>query len=161
MKLLLVATALLAMAAPKKDPPTLPDPNASLAKEFGGKVWTDDDAIPNNTPESLKAWIAAQKEGVEVRRKGKEGPWPLSYVAVFKKPAAKGPITVRFFERGDPKHVVDQYSSDNDLATSVFAGQYDLDPDLGFNKDRTYVVKVGQLIKGKFQTYATGELTLK
>ena len=161
MKLLVFATALLAMASGKKEIIMPPDPNAALTKEFGGKVWADDDAIPNNTPETLKAWIAGQKEGVELRRKGKEGPWPVSYVAVFKKPAAKGPITVRFFERGDPKHVVDQYSPENDLATSVFAGQYDLDPDLGFNKDRTYVVKVGQLIKGKFQAYATGELTLK
>jgi hypothetical protein len=160
MKLLVFAVAFLAFAPAKKDE-SPPDPNAAIAKTYGGKVWADDDAIPPAKGDALKSWLSTQPAGVEVRRKTKEGPWPLSYLAVFKKPAAKGPITVRFFERGDPKHVVDQYSPENSDATSVFQGQYDLDPDLGFNKDRTYVVKVGQIIKGKFQTYATGELTLK
>jgi hypothetical protein len=43
----------------------------------------------------------------------------------------------------------------------VYHGTYDLDPDRGFNKGRTYVIKVGQIIKGKFMPYATAELKLK
>jgi hypothetical protein len=82
-------------------------------------------------------------------------------VAVFKKPAAKGPITVQFYDKEDPKNVVDQDSPSNDAATLVYQNTYDLDPDHGFNKGRTYVMKVGQIIKGKFQPYATGELKLK
>jgi hypothetical protein len=161
MKLLALSALLLALsAAKKKEPPPPADPNATVAKMYGGKVWADDKA-PASGGEALKTWLSSRPAGGEVGRKSKDGPWSVSYVAVFKKPAAKGPITVQFFDKDDPKNVVDQDSPSNDAATLIYQGSYDLDPDHGFNKGRTYVIKVGQIIKGKFLPYASAELKLK
>jgi hypothetical protein len=160
MKLLALSALLLALSAPKKkEPPPPADPNAEVGKTYGGKVWADD-----KTPASgaaLKTWLSSHPAGGEVGRKSKDGPWTVSYVAVFKKPAAKGPITVQFVDKDDPKNVVDQDSPSNDAATFIYQGTYELDPDHGFNKGRTYVIKVGQIIKGKFMPYASSELKLK
>lgn len=137
------------------------DPNAAVAKTHGGKVWVVSDRVPSVEGDRLSAWLASQTAAGTVERKAKDTPWTITYVAVFKKPAAKGPITVQFFEKEDRANVVDQYSADNDIATSVFQASYDLEPDHGFNAGRTYVIRVGQILKGKFQSYAEGQLTLK
>jgi hypothetical protein len=163
MKLLALSALLLAVApAKKKEAPPPPDPNSTISKSFGGKVWTDEKALAAPNAEALQAWLAARPAGGgEVARKSKDGPWTVAYVAVFKKPAAKGPITVQLFDKDDPKNVIDQDSPANDAATLVYHGIYDLDPDHGYNMGRTYVIKVGQIIKGKFLPYASGELKLK
>jgi hypothetical protein len=161
MKLLVLSVALLAVAATgKKKDATAPSPDASLAKTYGGRVWAADSPAPAS-PAELRAWLAAQRSTAELARQGKEGPWNLTYVAVFKRPAAKGPVTVKFFDKQDQKSLVEESSSQNDAATTVYHGSYELDPDHGFNKGHTYVVRVGQIIKGKFQPYASGEVTLK
>jgi hypothetical protein len=163
MKLLSLSVAVVALAgaARKNGPPVeAAPPNAALARTYGGRVWSTGGAAPAGG-EELRAWLAAHGGAAELARKEKEGPWTLSYVAVFKRPAAKGPVTVKFFDRADQKNVVEQSSSDNDAATLVYQGSYELDPDHGFNKGHTYLVKVGQIIKGKFQPYATGAVTLK
>ncbi|HXU80033.1 MAG TPA: hypothetical protein VN914_01465 [Polyangia bacterium] len=161
MKLLTLSVLLLALsAAKKKEPPPPADPNLAVAKQFGGKVWADE-KTPASGGEALKTWLGSRPAGGEIARKSKDGPWTVSYVAVFKKPAAKGPITVQFYDKEDPKNVVDQDSPSNDAATLIYHGTYELDPDHGFNKGRTYVIKVGQIIKGKFLQYASAELKLK
>jgi hypothetical protein len=160
MKLLALSVVLLAFSAAKKKEPPPADPNAAVAKMYGGKVWADDKA-PASSGDALKAWLSSHPAGGEVGRKSKDGPWTVAYVAVFKKPAAKGPITVQFCDKDDPKNVVDQDSPSNDAATLVYQGSYELDPDRGFNKGRTYVIKVGQIIKGKFLPYASSEVKLK
>jgi hypothetical protein len=158
MKLLTLSVALLALAGPSKKKEEAPaDANASLAKAYGGKVFGNESPPPISGDE-LRTWLAGQRGASELERKGKEGPWNLAYVAVFKKRAAKGPVTVKFFDKAT---LVEESSSDNDAATLVYHGNYELDPDHGFNKGRTYVVKVGQIIKGKFQPYASGEVILK
>jgi hypothetical protein len=161
MKLLTLAALLIALSGggKKKEPPPPPDPNVAVAKEHGGKVWTLEKGPAGG--EALKTWLSSRPAGGEVGRKSKEGPWTVNYVAVFKKPAAKGPITVQFFDKEDPKNIVDQDSPANDAATLVYQGTYELDPDHGFNKGRTYVMKVGQIIKGKFLPYASAEVKLK
>jgi hypothetical protein len=148
-------------AAKKKEEAPPPDPNAVVAKAHGGKVSVTDEALPSSEGDRLSAWLGARPKVPEVGRKTKDGPWNVSYVAVFKKPSAKGPITVQFFEKDDQKSVVDTYSPPNDVAALVFQSTYELEPDKGFNKGRTYVIKVGQILKGKFQSYASGELSLK
>jgi hypothetical protein len=137
------------------------DPNQAVAKSHGGKVWTQGDVIPELRGDELGHWLGAHPSTGEIKRKAKEGPWSIQFVAVFKHPAAKGPMTVQFAEKKDPKNLVDQFSPEIDAATLVFRGAYDLDPDRGFNAGHTYVVRVGQIIKQKFVPYATGELTLK
>jgi hypothetical protein len=160
MKLLALSVALFAVtAAGKKNAPEV-NPNAALAKAYGGRVWATEGAAPAGGAE-LRAWLAAQRGAAELARKGKEGPWTVTYVAVFKRPAAKGPVTVKFFDKADQKRLVEELSADNDAASVVYQGSYELDPDHGFNKGHTYLVKVGQIIKGKFQPYASGEVTLK
>jgi hypothetical protein len=137
------------------------DPNAGLAKPHGGKVWVQDAPFPAVEGEKLGTVLAGQKPAAEIAAKVKDGPWVIHYLAVFKKPAIKGPMTVQFFERSDRKNIVDQYSPTIDNPTVVFQSTYDLSPDLGFNKGRTYVIQVGQILKNKFVSYATGQVTLK
>jgi hypothetical protein len=162
MKLLALSALLFALstASGKKKEVPAADPNAAVAKTYGGKIWTEE-KVPAGGGEALRSWLSSHPAGGEVGRKSKDGPWTVAYVAVFKKPAAKGPITVQFFDKEDLKNVVDQDSPANDAATLIYQGTYDLDPDHGFNKGRTYLMTVGQIIKGKFQPYASGELKLK
>jgi hypothetical protein len=137
------------------------DPNAPLAKAHGGKVWVQEEPFPSTEGAKLGTYLAGKNPGAEVTAKVKDGPWVIHYLAVFKKPAIKGPMTVQFFERTDRKNIVDQYSPTLDNPAVVFQSTYDLSPDLGFNKGRTYVIQVGQILKKKFVPYATGEVTLK
>jgi hypothetical protein len=163
MKLLMLSVALFAAAAAAKkngSKEASASPDATLAKAYGGRVWAAESAPPAGSDE-LRAWLAAHHAGGELARKAKDGPWTVAYVAVFKRPAAKGPVTLKFFDKKDQMILVEESSSENDAATVVYHGSYELDPDHGFNKGHTYVVKVGQIIKGKFQPYASGEVTLK
>jgi hypothetical protein len=57
--------------------------------------------------------------------------------------------------------LVAQESSQAPGGGLVFQEPYDLETNNGFNKNRTYVMKVGQIISKRFVTYATGEVTLK
>ncbi len=160
--LVLVGATFLSLAAAKdKGEAPAADPNAGIAKEFGGKVWVNDDSIRAAKGDELRAWLTSHKPAIEVARKTKDGPWTISFLAVFKKPSVKGPMTVQYFEKGDAKNIVDQYSPPNEEASVIFLDTHDLEPDHGFNKGKTYVIKVGQIIKGKFVPYATGELTTK
>ncbi len=137
------------------------DPNVAIAKSYGGKVWVQDDSIRSVSGAPLRAWLESHKAPGEVASKTKDGPWTISFLAVFKKPALKGPMTIEYFEHGDMTSMVDQYSAPNDQACLVFVDTHDLEPDQGFNKGRTYIIKVGQLLKGKFVAYATGQVTTK
>jgi hypothetical protein len=137
------------------------DPNAGLAKPHGGKVWVQEEPFPTTEGDKLSTYLAGKQPAAELTAKVKDGPWVLHYLAVFKKPAIKGPMTVQFFERTDRKNIVDQYSPTLENPALVFQSTYDLSPDLGFNKGRTYVIQVGQILKNKFVSYATGQVTLK
>ena len=170
MKLWLVTVALLtattASAAPKKaaketaTKPTV-DPNTAVAKTHGGKVWVVSDSIPAVEGEGLEKWLAAHPSNVELARKGNEDRWPINFLAVFKKPPAKGPVTVMLVDKKEPRIIVDQFSPQTPGAALVYQEGYDLEQNNGFNKGHTYLIKVGQLINKKFQLYATGEITLK
>ena len=137
------------------------DPNAALAKPHGGKVWVQGDPFPTTEGDKLHGYLAGKKPAAEVAAKKKDASWEIFYLAVFKKPAIKGPMTVQFYERTDPKNIVDQYSAPIESAALVFQSSYELSPDLGFNKGRTYVIRVGQILKKKFVPYASGTITLK
>src|SRR4051812_613978 len=115
MKLLALTAVLLVFSAAKKKEAPPSDPNAVVAKAHGGKVWTEE-KLPAGG-EALRTWVSSHPAGGEVGHKTKDGPWTVAYVAVFKKPVAKGPITVQFFDKEDPKNVVDQDSPSNDAAT--------------------------------------------
>ncbi len=97
----------------------------------------------------------------EVTKKANEERWPINFLAVFKKPPAKGPLTIEFMDKKEPGTLVDQYSTETPVGTLVYQEPYDLDTNNGFNKGHTYVIKVGQIIKKKFVNYASGEVTLE
>jgi len=161
MKAMMVVVALLALGGGKKPEAKVADPNEKASKAHGGKVWVQGDTIPSEQGDALMQWLGSHPATQAIGQKAKDGPWAIQYVAVFRKPAAKGPMTVQFVDKTDPKNVVDQYSPNNDAAALVFQSSFDLDPDRGFNKGHTYLIKVGQLIKKSFVVYATGEVTLK
>jgi hypothetical protein len=168
MKFWLVAVVMLATtsasAAPKKankEAAPAVDPNTAVAKNHGGKVWVVSDSIPGVEGDVLEKWLAAHPANAEIVRKGNEERWPINFLAVFKKPPAKGPITVMLVDKKEPKIIVDQFSPQTPGAALVFQEGYDLEQNNGFNKGHTYIMRVGQLIKGRFQLYATGEITLK
>ena len=160
MKLLALAAAFLALAAAKKKDDAPVDPSAQLARTYGGRVWARGESAPAGGDE-LRTWLAANKPSAQLEHKNQDGAWTLTYLAVFKKAAPRGPMTVWFFDKQDARNIVDQCSAENAEASVVSKGTCDLDPDHGFNKGHSYLVKVGQLIKGRFQPYAAGEVSLK
>jgi hypothetical protein len=170
MKIWLVAVVLLAAtsasAAPKKaakeaaTKPTV-DPNIALAKVHGGKVWVVSDSLPSAEGAELEKWLTAHPANAELACKNNEDRWAINFLAVFKKPPAKGPMTVMFVDKKEPRIIVDQVSPQTPGAALVYQEGYDLEQNNGFNKGHTYVIRVGQLIKGKFQLYASGDITLK
>ena len=145
----------------KKGATTEADPNVVVGKAHGGKVWIVTAPPPNVEGEELSKWLSSHAPAAEVAKKSNEERWPITFIAVFKKPPAKGPLTVEFVDKKEPGTLVDQYSTQSQSGSLVFQEPYDLDTNNGFNKGRTYVVKVGQIIKGKFVSYANGEVTLK
>ena len=169
MKIWLVAVVLLAAtsasAAPKKAgkeaAKPMVDPNTEVAKTHGGKVWVVTDSIPSSEGAELGKWLTAHPANAELTCKNHEDRWAINFLAVFKKPPAKGPMTVMFVDKKEPKIIVDQVSPQTPGAALVYQEGYDLEQNNGFNKGHTYVIKVGQLIKGKFQLYASGDITLK
>ena len=137
------------------------DPNTAVAKAHGGKVWILAGTPPGAEGEELAKWLSSHPSASEVSKKPNEERWTINYLAVFKKPPAKGPMTIEFVDKKEPGTLVAQDSSQAPGGTLVFQEPYDLDANNGFNKGHTYVMKVGQLIKGKFVTYATAEISLK
>jgi hypothetical protein len=137
------------------------DPNLVVAKAHGGKVWVMVSSPPSVEGEDLNKWLASHPASAEVDKKPSDERWAINYIAVFKKAPARGPMTIEFVDKKDPGTLVDQYSSQPQDGMVVFQEPYDLDTNNGFNKGHTYLIKVGQILKGKFVSYATGEVTLK
>jgi hypothetical protein len=137
------------------------DPNTAAAKSHGGKVWVLTGSPPSAEGEELAKWLSTHAPTAEITKKAKEERWPINFLAVFKKPPAKGPLTIEFMDKKEPGTLVDQYSTQTPGGALVFQEPYDLDTNNGFNKDHTYIIKVGQIIKNHFVSYATGEVTLK
>lgn len=137
------------------------DPNTAVAKAHGGKVWILSSSPPNAEGEELAKWLSSHPSVGELSKKPSEERWPINYLAVFKKPPAKGPMTIEFVDKKEPGTLVAQDSSETMGGSVVFQEPYDIDTNNGFNKGHTYIIKVGQIIKGKFISYASGEVSLK
>jgi hypothetical protein len=155
-----LAVVLVAPRRPAK-PDAPADPNAALAKAHGGKVFVRSQPFPVLSGAQLSAWLSENGGAHELSRKGKDAPWTVEVLAVFKKPSYKGPVTVQFSDKTDPKSMNDQTSLPNDDGGTVFRGTYALDPDRGFNVGHTYIARVGQILNKKFVPYASGELVLR
>jgi hypothetical protein len=172
MRILLAGLALLVAlhAAPvlakghddgKKSATPAADPNVAASKAHGGKVWIITSNPPSGEGQDLVKWLSSHPPAAEVTKKPSDERWPVTYLAVFKHPPAKGPLTIEFVDKKEPGVLVAQDSSQAPGGSLVFQEPYDLEANNGFNKGHTYIVKVGQIIKKRFVTYATGEVTLK
>jgi hypothetical protein len=169
MRILLAGLALLVatQAAPafakggKEKKAASADPNTVVSKAHGGKVWILTTPPPGVEGEDLSKWLSSHPAKAELTKKPSEERWPINYLAVFKKPPAKGPITIQFVDKKEPGALVAEDSSQAMGGSLVFQEPYDLDVNNGFKKGHTYIIKVGQLIKRKFISYATGEVSLK
>lgn len=150
-----------APAAKKAKATPAADPNEVVAKNHGGKVWIVTGSPPSVEGEELNKWLSSHTSAAELTKNANEDRWAITFIAVFKKAPAKGPITVEFVDKRDPGTLVDQFSPPTVAESVVFQEPYDLDTNNGFNKGHTYIIKVGQLIKNKFVSYASGELSLK
>jgi hypothetical protein len=148
-------------AAGKKGAAPAADPNEVVGKAHGGKVWIIGANSPSGEGEDLNKWLSGHPSETTLTKKSNEERWPMTFIAVFKKTPAKGPITVEFVDKKEPGTLVDQFSPPTIAESVVYQEPYDLDTNNGFNKDHTYLIKVGQIIKGKFVSYASGEVTLK
>jgi hypothetical protein len=163
--LLVAMTAAPLHAKPGKggdrSPAAAADPNAAVAKVHGGKVWILTGGSPNVEGEELAKWLSSRPSATEITKQPNEERWTINYLAVFKKPPVKGPMTIQFVDKKDPGTLVAQESTQTPGGSIVFQEIYDLDANSGFNKGRTYIMKVGQILKNKFHTYATTEVSLK
>ena len=148
-------------AATKKSRSQEADPNEVVGKAHGGKVWIVTGPPPSVEGEDLNKWLSSHPSASELTKSANEDHWPLTFIAVFKKAPARGPVTVELVDKKDPGTLVDQFSPATVAESVVFQEPYDLDVNNGFNKNHTYTIKVGQLIRGKFVSYASGEFSLK
>lgn len=144
-----------------KSPAPAADPNAAVAKTHGGKVWILSGGSPNAEGDDLGKWLSSHPSVTEISKKPSEERWTINYLAVFKKPPAKGPMTIQFVDKKEPGTLVAQESTQTPGGSIIFQEPFDLDVNSGFNKGHTYIMKVGQIIRNRFQTYATTEITLK
>src|SRR5215831_2859818 len=101
MRALLLVAALLALANPRNKETKPADPNAVVAKSHGGRIWIQQSPVSEASGGELSQWLAAHPSAREITRKGKDAPWSIQFLAVFRKPAAKGPVIVKFFEKND------------------------------------------------------------
>jgi hypothetical protein len=145
----------------RKATATASDPNTVVAKAHGGKVWILTGPGPSTEGEDLSKWLSSHPPTAEVAKKPGTERWPVNILAVFKKPPLKGAMTYQFVDKKDPKTLVAEDSAQSQSTSVVFTQPYDLEENIGFNKGHTYIIKVGQLIKKRFVTYATGEVSLK
>jgi hypothetical protein len=160
------ATPVLAKGGRSKKAPSsassAADPNAVVGKTHGGKLWILAGPLPGSEGEYLSKWLSSHPSATEVSKKPTEERWSISYIAVLKSLPAKGPMTITFVDKKEPRTLVAQDSSQMPGGGSVvFQEPYDIDVNNGFNKGHTYIMKVGQLIKGRFKSYVSGEITLK
>jgi hypothetical protein len=133
--------------------------------KLAGKVYFSETAIKDQSPTALAELFAKSSPKIELKRRSDKR-WGATAVAFFKKPAASGPITIWIYDKSDKdsikaKEPVATKSVDNAKATDVFIYDLDLDPDDGFNKGRTYLFQVGQIISKKDRVYAAGEVLLQ
>ncbi|MCA9669472.1 MAG: hypothetical protein KC503_27945 [Myxococcales bacterium] len=158
---LVVALALLASSAPAE------------AKRKGGgaipramlrKVYFSKPPIKNAELSRLVSRFKGAKAHASLVRDARKE-WKVNMVAFFRKKSFPGPITIWVYDKADkasikakePVHVI----SVNASPTRAFVHELFLDANVGFNKNHTYLVQVGQLIKRRARIYASGELELK
>ena len=129
-----------------------------------GKVFFSKTPIKDRSLKAVTKKFAKEKPTIELKR-NKDKSWEVTMVAIFKRKAHPGPITLWFYDKSDKaaikaKQTVHEVSIDSQ-PTQVFVHNLLIDPDRGFNKNRNYLIWVGQIIGKRNKVYARGEVALK
>ncbi|MBW2735183.1 MAG: hypothetical protein JRH20_22605 [Deltaproteobacteria bacterium] len=108
----------------------------------------------------------SKKKGAGVLPRGADKHWKGSMVAFLKKRCYAGPITIWYFDKSDKgavkrKEYSHMESTPGGKAREIVVHDLDLDPDVGLNKGRTYIIHLGQLLGRRKVIFAKGEVTLK
>ena len=138
--------------------------SAKTPRKMAGKIYFTTDRIKDVAPGALAGLFGKRKPKIELTRE-KDKHWKTTIVAFFRKPSAFGPITIWLYDKADkaalrakePVHVM---SVNNSKPKDLFVYDLDIDPNYGFNKKRTYIVFVGQIIGKRHRHYARGEVSL-
>jgi len=137
---------------------------AKIPPKLMGKVFFTTSEVKDQSTEALVRLFTGAKTKLEVPR-NKKGRWPCTMVAFFRKPAVRGPITLLYFDRADKEAIKAREATDvqsvEGKETQVFIHDLSISPDRGFNKGRTYLIQVGQIIGKQTKIYASGDVTLQ
>lgn len=130
-----------------------------------GKVFVSEAPLKDVSYKALVKHFARKKPSVELTRT-KEKTWKGTMVAFFRKKAYAGPITIWIYDKEDKASIKAQEPTSARSVDQKGTGRhfvYDLvlDENVGFNKNRTYLLWVGQIVGGKNRVYARGQVTLK
>jgi len=131
-----------------------------------GKVYFSTTAVKDISPKALKKQFRGSKPIIELKR-NKDKKWEVTVVAFFSRKCHPGPITLWLYDKDDKaalkaKDPVNAISVNNKQGpTKIWVHNFLIDPDLGFNKNRSYILMVGQIINGRNKVYAKGIVDLK
>ena len=118
----------------------------------------------DQSPARLVKHFRGKRPKVDLKR-GKDGHWHCLLVAFFRRRSVPGPITLWYYDKDDKESLKARepvnVESVDATPTRVFVRQLDIDPDIGFNKNHTYLLRVGQIIKNRERVYARGALALE
>ena len=137
---------------------------AKVPPKLLGKVFLTVERIRDQAPDALGRMFEKKTPKAELKR-AKDGHWTATMVGFFRKPSVDGPITIWLYDRQDKaaikaKEPVDAISVDG-KPSQVFVYDIDINPDKGFNKGRTYLILVGQIIAKRERVYGQGEVVLQ
>lgn len=129
-----------------------------------GKAFFTTERIKDVAPDAVAKLFEKSAPKTTLGRP-KDGHWTVTMVAFFRKDSVPGPITIWLYDKGDkaalkakePVHLL----SVETQPTGMFINDLDLSPDVGFNKGRTYLLLVGQIINKREKVYAQGEILLQ
>ena len=129
-----------------------------------GKIYFTNEAIKDRSGKALKKQFANSKPSIEIKRT-KDKSWEVTMVAFLKRKSYPGPITLWFYDKADKAAIkageVVHVESVDSKPTKYFVHHLLIDPSRGFNKNRTYIIKVGQILGKRNRVYAVGEVILK
>lgn len=136
---------------------------AKVPRKLQGKAFCSPSKIKDTSPEALIRMFSGLKGKIELKR-DKDKHWKCTLVAFFRKVSSPGPITLLYFDKADKaalkrKEVVDMKSVDA-KETDVLVLDLDISPDRGFNKNRAYLIHIGQIFGKRTKIYARGQLNL-
>ena len=135
-----------------------------LAEAKPGKIFFTTDQIKDRACKALKKQFAKSKPSIELKR-NKDKSWDVIMVGMFRKKSYPGPITMWFYDKSDKAAMkrgeVVHVESIDKKPTKCLVHNLLIDPSRGFNKNRTYVIKIGQILGKRNSVYAAGEVSLK